>query len=402
MLQSLAEKDPVPFCNLAKEYSNLRTEIESNLLKVLSHGRFIGGDEIHLLEQKAQEYCNVPYAIACSSGTDALLLLLMALGIQKGDVVITTPFTFIATAETIALVGAKPLFVDIDETSYNISPQKLKEALRLAAAKNHPKIEEGEKVKAIIAVDLYGQPADYEEIQQAIKEYESSTGKKIALIEDAAQAFGAQYKGKRAGSLAPYAATSFFPAKPLGTYGDAGMVFTTDEQVAKQVRQLLNHGQSKRYVHSKIGLNARMDTMQAAILLAKFEPYCETYLKNRKQIANEYKKQLERISDFVLPEIKEGNDSAWAQFTIRARNVKQRNHITEELQKRGIPTAIHYPKPLHLQECFAYLGYQKGDLPVAEKVADHVFSLPMDSVKTQEEIAYIAQNLIEIVKTKSI
>ncbi len=373
----------MPFCNLKRQYLLLHREIEKNLDRVFNHQHFINGKEIETLEKKCAQFIGTKHAIGVSSGTDALLLSLMACGVGKNDYVITTPFTFIATAEAIALLGAIPLFVDINPETFNLEPANLK---KVFDAPRDPQTQTPiplERIKALIAVDLYGQPAPWDEIKEVVPPH-------VALIEDAAQAFGAIYKNKRAGNLANVGITSFFPAKPLGACGDGGMIFTNDDELALKIRWLKDHGQDKRYHHKLIGLNARLDTLQAAVLLAKFKKFKDEEIEKRNEVANLYNevlKGLEKEGKIKLPTLSPNVLSAWAQYTILT---PHRDKLQHFLQHRGIPTAIHYPRPLHLQEAFFYLGYKQGDFPIAEQTAQRVISLPMDAWKTKEEIYQIA------------
>jgi UDP-2-acetamido-2-deoxy-ribo-hexuluronate aminotransferase len=323
------------------------------------------GDQVKELEENLCKFTGAKEAITCSSGTDALLLAMMALGIKPGDEVITTPFTFIATAETIALLGAKPVFVDIDEETYNIDVTKIEEKIT-------------PKTKAIIAVSLYGQPSDLDEINEIAKKYN------LKVIIDGAQSFGAEYKGKAEVHYCDIYTTSFFPAKPLGGFGDGGAVLTNNSELAEKMRVLRVHGQNKRYHHKFIGINGRMDTIQAAIVNVKLKHYKQDFEK-RNKVAQKYNELLKE-SDIILPKIKPDRTTPWAQYSIR---VKNRDEIQSKLKKLGIPTAVHYPMPLHLQECFSYLGYEKGDFPVAERVSREIMSLPMNPDLSDEEIEYV-------------
>ena len=359
----------IDFANLRKQHELYKDEIESAVLSVMRQCNFIMGDPVKELEKNLEKFTNAKYAITCSSGTDALLLAMMALNIKPGDEVITTPFTFIATAETIAFLGAKPVFVDIDEKTYNIDTNQIKKAIT-------------NKTKAIIPVSLYGQPADIDTIQTIADKYD------LKIILDGAQSFGSVYKGKIDSTLGDIAITSFFPAKPLGCYGDGGAVFTNDEALANKIKSLRVHGQSKRYQHQYIGLGGRMDTLQCAILDVKLKYYKKDLLL-RQEVAVKYTKALQN-KGLVLPFQSEKTTSAWAQYSVRVRN---RDLVQDKLKKAGIPTAVHYPIPLHLQECFAYLEYKKGDFPICEKVSDEIMSLPLNPYVTDEEITYISENL---------
>ncbi|MCG3714155.1 DegT/DnrJ/EryC1/StrS family aminotransferase [Arcobacter lacus] len=360
----------IDFANLQYQHELYKDEIENAILKVARNCNFIMGNEVTELEKSLEEFTGAKYAVSCSNGTDALLLAMMALDIKAGDEVITTPFTFIATAEMIAFLGAIPVFVDIDEKTYNIDPNKIEEKIT-------------SKTKAIIPVSLYGQPADMDKINQIAKKHN------LKVIIDGAQSFGSTYDGITDSALADISTTSFFPAKPLGCYGDGGAIFTDDEKLATKIKSLRLHGQSKRYHHQYIGMGGRLDTIQAAVLNVKLKYYPKD-LALRQKVASKYTKALENKSNLILPFVDEKATSAWAQYSIR---VKNREELQEKLKIVGIPTAVHYPMPLHLQECFKYLGYKKGDFPISEVVSEEIMSLPMNPYVTDEEIKYIEEKL---------
>lgn len=355
----------IDFANLQHQHSLYKEEIEEAVLKVMNNCNFIMGEEVTQLEKALETFTASKYAITCSSGTDALLLALMALDIGVGDEVITTPFTFIATAEMIALLGASPVFVDIDETTYNIDARKIEAAIT-------------SKTKAIMPVSLYGQPADMDEIQAIAKQYN------LKVIVDGAQSFGSTYKGKTDSTLGDISCTSFFPAKPLGCYGDGGAVFTDDDVLAEKIKSLRLHGQTKRYHHKYIGIGGRLDTIQAAVLNVKLK-YYKKDLALRQEVAQKYDIALQ--GKYSVPFIAENRTSAYAQYSIR---IQDRETLQEELQDVDIPTAVHYPMPLHLQECFAHLRYTKGDFPISETVANEIMSLPMNPYLSDEEIQHIS------------
>ncbi|MGJ0353739.1 DegT/DnrJ/EryC1/StrS family aminotransferase, partial [Aliarcobacter cryaerophilus] len=313
-----------------------KEEIEEAILKVARDCNFIMGSQIDELERDLEKFTGSKYAISCSSGTDALLLAMMALDIQPDDEIITTPFTFFATAETIAFLKAKPVFVDIDEKTYNIDPKKIEEKI-------------SSKTKAIIPVSLYGQPCDMDEIDQIAKKYN------LKVIVDGAQSFGSTYKGESDSNLGDISCTSFFPAKPLGCYGDGGALFTNDEKLADKIKSLRLHGQSIRYHHQYIGMGGRLDTIQAAVLNVKLK-YYEKDLKLRQDVASKYTQAL-NAKNIETPFVKSDRTSAWAQYSIRVQN---RTELQTKLQNLGIPTAVHYPMPLHVQECFKYLNLKEG------------------------------------------
>lgn len=360
----------IDFANLQYQHELYKDEIENAILEVARNCNFIMGNEVQELEKSLEKFTGTKYAISCSNGTDALLLAMMALDIKPDDEVITTPFTFIATAETIAFLGAKPVFVDIDEKTYNIDTSKIEEKIT-------------SKTKAIIPVSLYGQPANMDKIDEIAKKHN------LKVIIDGAQSFGSTYNGKTDSDLGDISTTSFFPAKPLGCYGDGGAVFTNCEILANKLKSLRLHGQSKRYYHQYIGMGGRLDTIQAAVLNVKLK-YYKKDLALRQEVALKYTKALENKNNLILPYVDSKSTSAWAQYSIR---VKNREELQEKLKLRGIPTAVHYPMPLHLQECMKYLKYKKGDFPISEVVSNEIMSLPMNPYVTDEEIEYIVGNL---------
>ena len=356
----------IDFAKLQYQYQLYKTEIDEAIHKVLDKSNYIMGEEVLQLENALQDFTGAKHAITCASGTDALLLAMMALDIQPDDEIITTPFTFIATAETIAFLKAKPVFVDIDEETYNIDPSKIEEKIT-------------SKTKAIMPVSLYGQPADMDTLQAIADQYD------LKVIIDGAQSFGSTYKGKTDSNLGDISTTSFFPAKPLGCFGDGGAVFTNDEDLASKMRSLRVHGQSKRYHHQYIGMGGRMDTIQASILNVKLKYYAKD-LALRQEIASKYSNILMKKKNILTPTLITHTTSAWAQYSIR---VKNRDEVQTQLKEQGIPTAVHYPMPLHLQECFEYLEYKEGDFPIAEEVSNEIMSLPMNPYVSDEEIKYI-------------
>lgn len=360
----------INFIDLQSQYKQYESEINKEVLDVMSSAQFIGGAKLNALEQSLASYCGVNHAIGCSSGTDALLLALMALDIKEGDEIITTPFTFIATAEVIALLKAIPIFVDIDEDTYNIDPSKIEEKIT-------------PKTKAIIPVSLYGQVADMDEINQIAQKHN------LVVIEDACQSFGATYKGKKSCALSSIGCTSFFPSKPLGCYGDGGAIFVNDDELAQKIRILLNHGQDRRYNHKYVGINGRLDAIQAAVLNVKLAHFDEEVTK-REEIGQKYIDELKNVKGIKTPFIKSDRNSVFAQFTLVC---DDRQLIEKKLNDAGIPTAIHYPKPLHLQEVFEYLGYKEGDFPISEKISQKVISIPMSPFLTNEEQQYIINTL---------
>ncbi|MBW1645949.1 MAG: DegT/DnrJ/EryC1/StrS family aminotransferase [Deltaproteobacteria bacterium] len=361
------------FVDLPAQYRAYREEIDRAVAEVLASARFINGPQVARLEEQLASYVGRAHAVACASGTDALLLALMLLGIGPGDEVITTPFTFIATAETIALVGATPVFVDIDPETYNLDPG-------LVAAAVTP------QTRAIVAVDIFGLPAAYGQLEEIAARHH------LALIEDAAQSLGAELAGRKCGSFGALATTSFFPAKPLGCYGDGGMIFTDDADAARELRELRNHGQQRRYHHGLLGLNSRLDTLQAAILLAKL-PFFAGEIDRRRQLAHRYSRQL--AAAFVVPVEGPGQVSVYAQYSLRS---PRRDRVLAALAAAGVPTAIHYPLPLHLQEVFRELGYREGQLPVAEQVCREIFSLPVHPFLATAEQQLIIETCLAAVE----
>lgn len=348
------------FIDLAAQYQHLKTKIDKRIQTVLEHGHYIMGPEVQELEDQLASYVGVKHAITCANGTDALTLAMMVLGIKEGDAVFCPTFTFFATAEVIAFEGATPVFVDSDEATFNICPIDLEKRIQTTIA-------EGKLTpRAIIAVDLFGLPANYPEIQKIADKYN------LKLIEDAAQGFGGEIDGKRAGSFGDIATTSFFPAKPLGCYGDGGAVFTNNDEYAELLKSYRLHGKGKdKYDNIRIGMNSRLDTIQAAILLEKLAEF-PTELINRNKAAANYEAQLS--SKYKTPQVPTGYVSSWAQYTL----VSDRRDVEmAKYKKQGIPTMVYYGTCMHEQSAFSHLGYKAGDFTVAEKLAKSVFSLPM-------------------------
>ncbi len=348
------------FIDLKTQYSLIENEILSSIKKVLAHGQYIMGPEVAELERQLAAFVGVKHAIVNSSGTDALLMALMALEIQPGDEVITSPFSFFATAEVISLCHATPVFVDIDPLTYNLDPKKLEAAIT-------------SKTKAIMPVGLYGQCADYDAINVIANQYG------IPVIEDAAQSFGATYKGKYACGLTTIGCTSFFPSKPLGGYGDSGACFTNDDDIAQKLIEIRIHGQNARYCHSRVGINGRMDTLQAAVLIEKMKLFPDEIIM-RQKVAKRYDKYLSSL--VKTPFILNHNTSVYAQYTIEVNN---REDFQRKLNASGIPTAVHYPVAMHQQKALSYLNYKEGDFPHAEKASHQVISLPMHPYLSESE-----------------
>ena len=357
----------VPLLDLKLQYAIIRQEVEPALKKVVENQDFILGDEVTGLEKEVAAYCGAKYGIGVASGTDALILSLKALDIGAGDEVITAPFTFFATAESISSVGAKPVFVDIDPETYNIDPLLIEAKIT-------------KKTKAIMPVHLYGQCADMDPIMMIAKKHG------LKVIEDNAQAIGASYKGKKSGSMGDMGALSFFPSKNLGAFGDAGMVVTNDEKLAERVKVLRVHGSSVRYIHSEIGMNSRLDNIQAAVLRIKLK-YLDRWLEARRGIADFYK---ERFKDLpvIYPHVPAYNVHTYHQYTLRAKSDQKK--LMQHLLNNGIETRTYYPISLHLQECYVPLKYKAGDMKVSEDAANEVFSIPIFPEMTLAQKTYVA------------
>jgi UDP-2-acetamido-2-deoxy-ribo-hexuluronate aminotransferase len=357
------------FIDLKTQYQRVRATVNARIQAVLDHGQYILGPEVAELEKRLAEYVGVRHCVSASSGTDTLLIALLALGVKPGDEIITSPFTFIATGEMILLAGCKPVFVDIDPRTYNIDPSKIEAAIT-------------ERTKAIMPVSLYGQCADFD----AINAIAARHG--LPVIEDAAQSFGARYKGRLSCGLSTIGSTSFFPSKPLGAYGDGGALFTNDDALAKLFREIRVHGQDRRYHHPRLGLNGRLDTLQAAILLAKMDVF-EDEVAARARIGARYTALIEAAFSGVEPARRVRTPflaaqctSVYAQYTIE---VPERDQVEQRMKAAGIPTAVHYPVPLHLQPVFASVDPAAGQLPVAEAAAQRVMSLPMHPYLTEAQ-----------------
>lgn len=344
----------IPFIDLKAQYNALRDPINIGINRVLEHGQYIMGPEVELLEKRLADYVSTDHCITVASGTEALLISLMALGIGPGDEVITTPFTFVATAEVIALVGATPVFVDTEFDTCNIDASLIAEAIT-------------PRTKAIIPVSLYGQMADMD----AIEALAAPHG--ITVIEDAAQSFGAQYKGQKSCGSSRIGCTSFFPSKPLGCYGDGGAIFTSDAALAQAIREIRTHGQERRYYHTRVGVGGRMDTLQCAIVLAKLDRF-DWEIERRQAIGSRYSKAFQRVGIQTLV-VRDGRSCVWGQYTIQIEN---RSAVQDSLKAAGIPTAVHYPLPLHRQPAYAAYG-EGAHLPISDCLAARVLSLPMSA-----------------------
>lgn len=360
------------FIDLAAQQARIKPQLDAAIARVLAHGQYILGPEVTELEERLCAYTGATHCITVANGTDAIQIALMALGVGPGDEVITPGFTYIATAEAAAVLGAKPVYVDIDPRTYNLDPELLEQAIT-------------PRTKAVIPVSLYGQCANYDAIS-AIAERHG-----VAVIEDAAQSFGATYKGRKSCNLTRIATTSFFPTKPLGCYGDGGAIFTSDDELAKVMRQIARHGQERRYYHVRVGMNSRLDTLQAAILLCKLDVLDEE-LPRRRSVASRYSSRLGSCdlgNDVIAPYVESYNESAWAQYTLR---LNRRDQIVSALGAAGVPTMVHYPRPINQQPAVAdrsFLG------PLGEKAAKEVLSLPIHPYMNDADVAHVCDALLE-------
>ncbi len=361
--------------DLKKQYSAIKPEVDAAIQEVVDSTAFILGKKVSDFEKQAAEYLGVKHAIGCANGTEALQIAMMALDIKPGDEIITTPFTFVATTETIALIGAIPVYVDIDEKTFNIDPEKIEKAIT-------------SKTKAIIPVHLYGQAADMDKIMSVAKKHN------LAVIEDMAQAFGTDYKGKKVGGLGTIGATSFFPSKNLGCYGDGGMIFTNDQAIADKIKMIVNHGSKERYVHETFGLNSRLDSIQAAILSVKIK-YLDKWNKMRAENAKKYDSKL-KGAKVVTPYIADFSTHIFHQYTIQVEN---RDKLKDVLSEKGIPFGVYYPIPLHQQPAYKHIA-KGSDLAITEKLTEKVISLPMYPELSDEEIDYITKPIIEFAGKK--
>ncbi len=374
----------IPFVDLKSQYAELGEDIRKRIEVVLDHGKYIMGPEIAELEKDLADFASSTHCVACASGTDALVMVLMAYGIGAGDAVFTSPFTYVATAEAIANVGAIPVFVDIEPDTFNMDPTKLEEAI--AKTKTAGEL----KLRAVMPVDLFGLPVNYDRINAIAKSED------LVVIGDGAQAYGSEYKGKPSANYCDVYATSFFPAKPLGCYGDGGAIFTNNAAFADILRSIRVHGSGEdKYDTIRLGINGRLDSIQAAVLLSKL-PHFAGELEKRDQNANRYSDKLKDI--LTTPVVAEGYKSAWAQYSVLS---EHRDAIREALQKEGIPSAVYYLKPLHLLTSFAFAGYGEGDFPVAEAASTKIFSLPMHPYLKAEDIDQICEIIRKTVESES-
>ena len=366
------------FIDLKTQYNNLKEEIDNGIQDVLNHGQYIMGPEISKLESDLSEFTNVKHSISCSSGTDALLMALMAMNVKAGDYVLTTPFTYIATAEVISLLGAIPDFVDIDSKTFNIDLNKIEEKLN----------KNSDRYKILLPVNIFGLLADYEGFEELKNRYN------FHIIEDAAQSFGASYRDKMSCSFGDISCTSFFPAKPLGCYGDGGAVFTNNDKYADDLKSIRIHGQGKdKYNNVRLGINGRLDTIQAAVLIPKLK-ILHKEIKSRNKVANLYNDHLN--DSFINQYIPSGNISSWAQYSILCNSIEHRETIMYRLKENNIPSAIYYIIPLHLQSTFDYLNFNEKDFPVSEEVSSRILSLPMHPHLEKDEIIRICEIINEI------
>lgn len=374
------------YIDLKAQYEVLKEKIDGNIQKVLNDGHYIMGPEVKELEEKLAKYVGRKYCATCANGTDALTIAMKVLDIKAGDAVFVPTFTFYSTSEIVSLEGATPIFVDIDERTFNIDSKKLEKAINQVIAENKL------TPKAIIPVDLFGQPANFPDILKIAEKYN------LYIIEDGAQGFGGEINGKKACSFGDISTTSFFPAKPLGCYGDGGAVFTDDEEMYKKILSIRVHGKgSFKYENVRVGLNSRLDTIQAGILLPKLEAFENYELEKRNKFAALY---TEKLKDIVkTPIVPDGYLSSWAQYTLILETEEEREHLKEELNKNGIPTMVYYPIPLHKQIVYKDYDFNLEDLTVAERLSKCVLSLPMHPYMTEEQIDEISKNIIKILET---
>lgn len=375
------------FRDLKTQYDVLKESVDSRIQSVIDSAHYISGPEVKELEKKLAEYISVKHCITCASGTDAITLALMTLGIGDGDAVFVPDFTFFATGECPALVGATPIFVDVDVDTYNMDPERLEDAIIKV------KSDGLYTPKAVIAVDLFGQPADYSEIRSICKK------NGLLLVEDGAQGFGGSIGTRRACSFGDISTTSFFPAKPLGCYGDGGAIFTDNDDYAEYLHSICVHGKSgnDKYNNVRIGMNSRLDTLQAAILLAKFDVFKENEIAAVNKAADEYNNRL-KGKGLKLPDVKKGFISSWAQYTVQLPEEIDRKHVQDEMNSIGIPTMVYYAKPMHKQGAFEGTYSAVADCPVTERLCKTVLSLPMHPYLKMEDIEIVTDKLVELIK----
>lgn len=362
----------IPYLDLTIQYNAIEPQLTDLVQKVLKSGQYILGPEVQECEKKLAEFTGAPYCVSAASGTDAILMALLAHGVKPGDEIIVPAFSFFATAEVIALIGAVPVFVDIDETTYNLDPAKIEEKITA-------------KTKAIMPVSLYGQAADMNEINAIADKHG------LVVMEDAAQSFGAKYDGKTSCNLSAYGATSFFPAKPLGCFGDGGAVFCQTEEAYNKLQQIRNHGQESRYYHTQLGYNGRLDTIQCAVLLVKLERY-PWEVEQRQRIGKAYNEAFLGIEGLVTPTIKEGRDTVFAQYTVRTKN---RSEVQKSLGELGVPTSIHYPKGMHQQPALAEYAPSEA-LSVTETVCEEVLSFPLYADMPDDHVNHVIDSVKKV------
>ena len=372
-----ATKQTVPLLDLTAQFKSIESEIRGAIDRVVTSGRYIGGPEVSEFEKEVGAYCQVPHAIACASGTDALILAMRALGVGSGDEVITPAYSFLASASAVALVGGKPVFVDVEPDTYNIDPTKVERAIT-------------PRTKAVIVVHLFGQCADLEAVQAVCKRH------RLPLVEDAAQAIGAEWKGRRAGSRGDIGCFSFFPSKNLGAFGDGGLVVSTQAALGDKLRLLREHGAKPKYNHIELGMNSRLDALQAAVLRVKLR-HLESWTEGRRRNADLYRERLAG-SGAGLPVARPDARHIYNQFVVRS---TKRDALREHLTAAGVGTEIYYPKPMHVQPCFSALGNQEGDFPVSEAAARETVALPIYPELTRDQIAYVADRVKEFVASPS-
>lgn len=378
------------FRDLQKQYEILKNEIDNNVMSVCQSTHYISGPEVAELEEKLAEYVGAKHCITCANGTDAITLAIKAWGIGEGDAVFVPDFTFFSSGECPASEGCTCIFVDVDKNTYNLDPVKLEDTIKKVK-------EEGKyNAKAVIAVDLFGLPADYDAIRAICDKYD------LYLLEDGAQGFGGEIRGKRACSFGDISTTSFFPAKPLGCYGDGGAVFTDNDEWAALIRSFAVHGKAgdDKYNNIRLGLNSRLDTIQAAILLVKLKAFREYEVSDVNKVANMYFDEFKKLNldkKLVLPVEKEGYLSSWAQYTIQLPDECDREHIQKTMKEKGIPTMVYYMKPMHRQGAFAGTDSEVADCPVTEYLCQHVLSLPMHPYMTQEQVTEVVSELEKLI-----
>ena len=373
------------FIDLKAQYKKLKNEIDNNINQVITEANYISGPQVKELEKELAEYTGTKFCATCANGTDALTIALMAFDIKAGDAVFVPTFTFYSTAEVVSFAGATPIFVDVREDTYNIDVEKLEKVIK--QVKQDGKLNP----KAIIPVDLFGQPAEYEKIKEIANKYN------LYIIEDGAQGFGGEIKGNKACSFGDISTTSFFPAKPLGCYGDGGAVFTDNEELYNLILSIRVHGKgSFKYDNVRVGLNSRLDTIQAGILLPKLKAFKEYELDDRNKWAKIYSKKLKDV--VKVPVVLDGYLSSWAQYTVQLESEEQRNSVQAKLKEKGIPSNIYYPKPLHRQIVYSDYSYNLEDLTVSEDLCKKVLSLPMHPYLTEDTVNEVCDNLIDALR----